>query len=128
MNYHISVLRQAILDAFSAEEQYHDHIVNKAKKIADPRICGGAEGWRRWYEVYQKESDCKWEALSLMCRMIDVDMKTACAIEKSIRRNSQYHLGWQREAHLAWDQDGSYRSAVMNPDAKVGCHYLFTGR
>lgn len=100
MKYSISVLREAADEYASAKAQLREHVRNKAKKIADPKICSGKAGWELWYMVYEQELKDKYAALYDMCRLIYADINAVIAVEKSIRRNTQYQRNCQTEAHL----------------------------
>ena len=131
MKYNISILREAADGYTSAKEVFKSHIRNKAKKIADPKICGGKSGWELWYMVYERELSDKYAALHDMCRLIYADPNAVIAIEKSIRRNTQYQRNFQSEARLnsyldAGSED-SYRRAVAAHEHWER-HYESTGR
>ena len=97
---------------------------------------------QQWYcEVERMERDARifhsreayaselawFTALRTACKALNVDMKTAVAVEKSIRRNTQYKRHWESEPHLSWwnlDRTGtedSYRKAVA---ADTTSHYF----
>lgn len=100
----MSAFDQAVSDYCAAEADYQtgakqyqrirytqEYYANKAKYESDY--------WRR-YEA----SDHAYSALRLLCDLVGLDVLSVLRVYKSIRRNSQYQHGWEREAHFSSDR------------------------
>ena len=117
MNYRTDVLREAIQEALNATEEEKIHRLREPKielgsHGAYERYIGRQQEWRTQVLIHEEREYWAWDMVQNMCRLIGADMEKAVAIEKAIRRNSQYHHHWQREAHIAWNQEDKYRRAV----------------
>lgn len=113
--YKVEELRSMVQEWITAQQWYYE--VERMER--DARIYHSREAYA---------SESAWFiALKTACKMLGVDMKTAIAVEKSIRRNTQYKRRWESEPHFSWwnwDHTGtedSYRKAVA---ADTTSHYF----
>jgi len=110
--YDVNTLRNAA-EAYCYEQQDY---MSFCKDYKSARESGSAEYWGhkqamdRAYDRKYDSASAAYDKLLGLCALVGADLLTVLRVEKSIRRNSQYHHAWERSAHLgcSWYWQGEY--------------------
>jgi len=128
--YRIDALREAALSYLYAKADYIEFSRRTSWKNRGDDLT---------HECLYRDYGAAYRKLCDMCHLVRADVETVLSVEKSIRRNSQYQLKWEAEAHIHhqtrfydWEEilpgsDGSYRRFVTEPDPESD-YWMSTGR
>lgn len=142
MKYNIDTMREAAQNYITAECDFREQSARIRKARENFTYWKNREEMDATYWRLSRESDAAWYALNMMCQLVNADPMKVLAVEKAIRRNSQYMHGWEREAKLRFDwwadmhpeygmreagSDSSYRHLVRKTSGEEN-YYTSTGR
>ena len=120
--YNISVLIEAVNDYFYAEQELKTFL--KTWKIGRWESKSAQE--RETYTHYTERSDGKYNAVYLLCRLINIDAKTLFAMVKSMNRYERL-MKWQICVHITYRiEENVSRFLAKKEDSYY--HYKSTGR
>ena len=139
MKYNIDILRQAATSYLYAEQDYKDFCRRYLSAKKSGEFYKDSASWNLTYQARERDSSAAYDKLWDMCKLVGADPEAVLRVEKSIRRNSQYHRNWETEAHFTWfcrmfdweesapGSEEDYRRFVSAHDAE-GDYWQSTGR
>lgn len=64
----------------------------------------GKRAFANEYDDKCHSANCAYDAIDSVCGLLNLDNDTVISVFKSIRRNSKYQHGWERQAHFSLDR------------------------
>lgn len=126
-DYNINVLIEATNDYFYAEEELKRFLKTWVPGWWEDKTAKEREN----YTKYTERSNEKGRALSMLCKLVDIDMDTLISMCKAINRWERHGGKWDRETciHVTYRTENNVKRALSNPDPYDWAgHYRSTGR
>lgn len=95
-NYNIEVLISTVDEALTEEQEWQTFVKTwKPGYVSDMHP-------EKVYQYYHREGrmNSAWNAVQVVCRLLDIDQDAVIGVVKSMNRYMRHHRRWDRMAHV----------------------------